>query len=1298
MPVSIRAFTGKLNYDDHPFRVPQQDYIDALNFTRDSVGNQGGDGVVQNIIGSRLSAYTFQSGTQRTIGKYPDKVNNRMYYFVWNSNGYNSILYYDKGIDAIVKVFESKTDSGGVDILKWNPSFRINHIDIIYRDEGDLLFFTDGLNPPRKLNVLTATTGGYGIWKESYINVIKEPPKIPPAVVYENDNSVTVNNLRKKLFKIKYEFEYDDFEKSVTSSQSELGLPVNHLDVAIDKDPTKNSRIAIVVQTGTSRVKKIRISAAQSLGSVFSDFFLIKVVDKAIEGVADNDLFTYRFYNNQAYNYIPVQHSIQAFDWIPQKAYSQCLPNGNVLCYAAITEGYDLAAIAATSSVSTITQRTTQLPYLFVASQSGDSGFGTGNIHSIVLGSIMVGDVFNIYTSGATISFTATVATTANVITGLAAAATIAGFSVVSSDSENLIINKTNEVLQRIYSNPITRTITDSFVFDDSSRYEPALIYFDKEGRSGGAVIKSGISVQTSAYGKSGADRLINKISLSITSRPPIDAAYFHVLFSKNTTHSYLLEWVSDRTYKDSEFAYIGIENLTTFVNKNQQSPLGYEFTQGDRIRFMQVLSGSVNTIYTNNDFDIISEENNPLVNGEVRQGRFLKIVLPTITGTFDFGSGDFFNYFIKIYTPAQSVANGLDLYYEVPERYSIGNAGTINAFHQGMLQNQSSNLATPATFEFTKGDYYLRNRTVNTGGTLSFTIPSAPGGGHSSISTTVPSQFIERSFVDANLVTQPTQPIPFRTIGSGSGTTNFNTLNSAPASSDWWFLRVVSGSYTLQVKGVIKAYAINNEFAGYYALVVTNGSTAIPYTIVAPPIKWIAGQVVSFDFDKTIVLNSGEKLFMVFWGGQSGNYREFTQTDFEVTVLNPYTVPVIDPNFSDYFASAVNSYGRAWVNDPNSKKTYYPTLRRNGGEYQADTTNNNINRFYFDAQDSYNRSFGDIRKLFVNGSDMYVFQKFDIGVVPILRQVVIDVQGNPLQANSDILLNKIYYPYKGKIGIGDVPESFCHGKFAMYGCDDSKGIVWRLSSNGITVLSVLYKCNSFFIPKLAPFRKNLNNGIAATGQVYTGDPTVIGCYDSFSNKYIIAMQEISRYSDPTTLVFHQDAETISFLETRDTTEGFDTKYSYHPDSLDCLDNLLIAWKDGTAWTHDNTIFNNFFGVQYGTEVSAVFGNETTGKKTFETISETGSIKWDCPEISTSLMSYGSTPQQSNLKTSDLEEEEGEFNAPFLRDTNSINGINTGDVLKGKYIIIKLRAENASTFVFLDRVTVNYIESQLNKR
>jgi hypothetical protein len=34
--IEIRGFNGKLNQDDNPYRLPKNDYTDALNITRDA--------------------------------------------------------------------------------------------------------------------------------------------------------------------------------------------------------------------------------------------------------------------------------------------------------------------------------------------------------------------------------------------------------------------------------------------------------------------------------------------------------------------------------------------------------------------------------------------------------------------------------------------------------------------------------------------------------------------------------------------------------------------------------------------------------------------------------------------------------------------------------------------------------------------------------------------------------------------------------------------------------------------------------------------------------------------------------------------------------------------------------------------------------------------------------------------------------------------------------------------------------------------------------------------------------------
>ena len=94
MPIINNPFNGKLNLDVADYRIDNNDYIDALNITKDAEGT-GQDRVVSNILGNTNIAYSLPSGTNKVIGFYPDQIRNRAYYFVWNSNGYSSILYLD---------------------------------------------------------------------------------------------------------------------------------------------------------------------------------------------------------------------------------------------------------------------------------------------------------------------------------------------------------------------------------------------------------------------------------------------------------------------------------------------------------------------------------------------------------------------------------------------------------------------------------------------------------------------------------------------------------------------------------------------------------------------------------------------------------------------------------------------------------------------------------------------------------------------------------------------------------------------------------------------------------------------------------------------------------------------------------------------------------------------------------------------------------------------------------------------------------------------------------------------------
>ena len=79
-------------------------------------------------------------------------------------------------------------------------------------------------------------------------------------------------------------------------------------------------------------------------------------------------------------------------------------------------------------------------------------------------------------------------------------------------------------------------------------------------------------------------------------------------------------------------------------------------------------------------------------------------------------------------------------------------------------------------------------------------------------------------------------------------------------------------------------------------------------------------------------------------------------------------------------------------------------------------------------------------------------------------------------------------------------------------------------------------------------------------------------------------------------------------------------------------------------------------------------------------------------------MSYGTTPQQSNLVAEDFASLEGNWSASFWRDINSQKGQFNGDALKGNLIVIRFQTTNPASFVYLSDVSVTYIDSRRNNR
>lgn len=394
--------------------------------------------------------------------------------------------------------------------------------------------------------------------------------------------------------------------------------------------------------------------------------------------------------------------------------------------------------------------------------------------------------------------------------------------------------------------------------------------------------------------------------------------------------------------------------------------------------------------------------------------------------------------------------------------------------------------------------------------------------------------------------------------------------------------------------------------------------------------------------------------------------FRNFYTKTLDVADI--YQVGIMDANYSDFYSSSVNSNGRPNVIDANAKRIYNPVLKRFGQSLQQGTDINGLNRVFPEDFDEDNRQFGDIMRMIPWNNAIISFQKHKIGAVPVLQQMTYNVDQTTNLILSSRLINKIQY-YRGEYGIGDLPESLAWNNNSIYGWDNYRGVCWRLSQNGLTPISITAGFNSFAIKETST--RGFNSKI-------------FGVFDSHNNLYISCMEANSS----------SEAKTIVWDERKD---GLACRASYTPEMIGCINNLLVAWKDGALYTYDSDVFNNFFGVQYESTITMVFNEEASKKKTWDNISIVASSLWDSPLISTPILSGNLGVQESSLIPTDFEEKEGVYHAVFQKDKNSRGGVANGDPLKGQYLIVKLR-NSASNFVILNSVEVGMTESSLNNK
>lgn len=362
MAKSKRHFIkGRMNKSLDERLIPNGEYVDAMNVrlgsTEESevgsVESTKGNEVLTTINLGVFGATEYDlSDDAKCIGAFEDGANETIYWFIHDSNQpsvstgkADLIVSYNVGTlstEYHIVSFKNEDDTDNT-TLNFNPNYLITEVNMV----GDLLFFTDNYNPPRKINInknypyptsLSANDG----FSSQDIQVIVKPPAQAPTVSGVK-TSESNPYLEERFICFGYRYQYDDNEYSATSIFSNPVFSPNTFNLSVETNLNEGmtntfTTVNVEFNSGESRVRDIEILVKESDSSQIR---VVEKINKAESNYLDSTIYNYSFTDNKIFTVLSSGEILRLYDNVPLKAKTQTLM-GNRLMYGNYVDGYDL--------------------------------------------------------------------------------------------------------------------------------------------------------------------------------------------------------------------------------------------------------------------------------------------------------------------------------------------------------------------------------------------------------------------------------------------------------------------------------------------------------------------------------------------------------------------------------------------------------------------------------------------------------------------------------------------------------------------------------------------------------------------------------------------------------------------------------------------------------------------------------------------------------------------------------------------------------------------------------------------
>ncbi len=349
------TFLGGINTDDDVRFITEGDYRSS-KYARTGSAEDQNMGALESMPGNILiDNANYPDGINTVIGSAKWIENNSIIYFVFNDQDNHSIWTYKldtKEIKNVISNLTTDIETYAGEALNFKVENKIYHANVI----DNILYWTDGFNPPRKLDINKAIKfiESNGLSEDGYnslafnsveeasktMDVLKAPPTVVIEAEYQTNPNKNFNKLYGNQYQFRYQYVYENNEESKWSMISKQPFPTISEFVAGRNtiDALADNEIKLIYNTGSVNVKQINFAYRRGENGVWLVF---KQLDKKQEGVLTP-------YQNEELlfddNTAPQGASLTdiLYDNVPQTAQCQEILSNQSLAYANFYADYDL--------------------------------------------------------------------------------------------------------------------------------------------------------------------------------------------------------------------------------------------------------------------------------------------------------------------------------------------------------------------------------------------------------------------------------------------------------------------------------------------------------------------------------------------------------------------------------------------------------------------------------------------------------------------------------------------------------------------------------------------------------------------------------------------------------------------------------------------------------------------------------------------------------------------------------------------------------------------------------------------